>query len=514
MSSTNDRPVVALASEPGAGYPLTPPFDPGERYPELDRLRGGHPPISATPNRVFGLVRDALAAMGLDAERVGTADWNPLRDLVPQAGLVVVKPNLVLESPPSGYNAALVTHGSVVRALLTYVRLASAEVEILIGDVPLQGADFEQVVRENGLADTVRILIERGDARLSLHDLRRERAMVDSTGYIAELRKLPGDPRGYVEVDVGPESRLEGLAPHAFEAFAVSDYRPDSTVAAHAPGRHRYLIPKSVLTADLVVNVPKLKTHQKAGLTVAIKNLVGVNGDKARIPHFRVSAGRIAGDEYPPTYSRLWTLRSKLRSRLQGSSRVLFLIARQVWRMTKRFVLPKPAPRTETGPPAPGSGSATLVSGGAWYGNDTLWRALHDLNLILLFAATDGRIRTERQRKYLCVVDGIVAGEGDGPLLPIPRNDGIVLAAMDALATDFVAARYMGMDWRQIPTLARGLEAQPRWSAVRASIEDDGIEVRGDRVAAHGGAPPFLPPPGWIGRVERDLSDARARSVA
>ena len=499
------RPTVAVVAELGSVYPTLAPFDPSEHFPELDMLAGGHPPLSTEANVVFRQVRDALKTLGLDSEHVGSSNWNPLQSLVPKDGLVVLKPNLVLESPASGYNSALTTHGSVVRAMITYVRLAAPTVDILVGDVPLQGADFDQVVRENGLRATIDCLQSRGDSRLQLHDLRRERALVDDTGFIREIVQLPGDPRGYVEVDVAKHSRLEGLAAAEFESFAVADYRPDSTTSAHGVGHHRYLIPASVLEADLIVNLPKLKTHQKAGLTVAIKNLVGINGDKARIPHFRVGRGGAAGDEYPPQYSRLWTLRSKMRSRLQGSSKILFFAARQVWRGVKRFVMPKPTASTSSAH----AGASTLVSGGAWFGNDTLWRALHDLNLILLFSDRHGILTRSRQRRYLCVVDGVVAGEGDGPLNPIPRSDGVVLAGFDPLAVDLTAARWMSLDWTKIPTLAEAVRVGPPWTGV-TSGDDAGVDVRTPngtamRPARRG----FLPPPGWVGRVERGPENRR-----
>jgi hypothetical protein len=54
-----------------------------------------------------------------------------------------------------------------------------------------------------------------------------------------------------------------------------------------------------VLSADLVVNLPKLKTHKKTGVTLALKNLVGINGDKNWLPHHSQGSVEKGGDEYP-----------------------------------------------------------------------------------------------------------------------------------------------------------------------------------------------------------------------
>lgn len=491
-----DRPRVGFDSSPGLGYLRTPPFDPSETYPELVHLPGGHPPRSEQPNPAYALVRRTLAAFGLDRARFGTAEWNPLQSLVAADGRVVLKPNLVLEATRAGDSAdALVTHGSVVRVLVDYVRLAGgAGVDILIADVPLQGADFDRIVEQNGLRAMVDILTARGDRRLSLLDLRRERAIVDPSGFISQIVRLPGDPRGYQEVDVAAGSRLEGLPGEMFDGFAVTDYQQATTQIAHGPGRHVYLIPRSVLDASLFINVPKLKTHQKAGITVVMKNLVGVNGDKARIPHFR-RGGAGAGDEFPPDQAWLRALVSRTQRFLQRRSLVTYRGARTVWRTTRRLLISKNSPERV-------SGAQTLVGGGAWFGNDTLWRALHDLNLIILFADASGTLQTSRQRKYLCVVDGIVAGEGDGPLQPAARHDGVIVVGDDALAVDLLAAHYMGLDWRRIPLLADAVARRPAWTRVAAPLEDGGVEVVAPTEGVPSAPVPFLPPPGWRNHVE------------
>jgi uncharacterized protein (DUF362 family) len=485
-------PRVAMIRSPGISYPHAAPFDPSERYPELQRLPGGHPPLSAETNHVYTLVRRALAEFGLDATRFGTWEWNPFQGLVPPQGLVVLKPNLVLEATESGdAELALTTHASVIRVLVDYVRLAGgADVEILIGDVPLQGADFARIVQQNGLEAMVDVLAGRGDEYLLLRDLRRERAIVDATGFIQRLEQQPGDPRGYQEVDIGAVSRLDGLRADSFEGFAVTDYRQAYTQRAHSPGRHVYLLPRSVLAADLFINVPKLKTHQKAGITVAMKNLVGVNGDKSRIPHFRLGPN---GDEYPPDQMWLRGLVSRTQRALQGRSRFLYAGARSVWRGTRRHLIKRTREAA--------NGASTLVGGGAWFGNDTLWRALHDLNHIILFAGSDGMLHKSPQRRYLCIVDGIIAGEDDGPLCPVPRRDGIVLAGDDALAIDLVAAHYMGLDWNRIPLLADAVRRRPAWSRVEAPPDEHGIAIvpPGQPLRAERA---FVPPPGWRDEVE------------
>lgn len=491
-------PVIGLAGDGSVGtYPQQPPFDPAAAYPELARLPGGAATMGPA-NPVYALVREALAAAGYDRAHFGTAEWNPFGGLVPKAGLVVVKPNLVLESDiPGDGKWAVVTQGSVIRPLVDYIRLGGgADVEILIGDVPLQGADFDRVVNENGLRAMVEQLVARGDRRLSLVDLRREKAIVDENGFIARLERLSGDPRGYVEVDVGAQSRLEGLPAEHFEGFAVTDYRQGSTTRAHAPKRHVYLVPRSVLEASLIVNVPKLKTHQKAGLTVAIKNLVGINGDKARIPHFRAGGGDGVGDQYPPDRAWLRGLVARTQGALQGRSRVLYRAARKVWRSTRHLLI-------SAGTPERAAGAATLVGGGAWYGNDTLWRALHDLNHILRFSDVAGHLQSTPQRHYICVVDGVVGGEGDGPLFPVPRRAGVVLAGGDPLAIDLVAARFMGLDWQRIPSLADAVRHGVAWSAARNGVDEGGIRVATlDGGAPRWAEPAFLPPPGWVGHVE------------
>ncbi|SFB14023.1 hypothetical protein SAMN05216587_11543 [Selenomonas ruminantium] len=44
---------------------------------------------------------------------------------------------------------------------------------------------------------------------------------------------------------------------------------------------------------------------------------------------------------------------------------------------------------------------------GSWYGNDTIWRTIADLNHILYYANKEGKLQEKRQRKVLIVADMI-----------------------------------------------------------------------------------------------------------
>jgi len=71
-------------------------------------------------------------------------------------------------------------------------------------------------------------------------------------------------------------------------------------------------------------------------------------------------------------------------------------------------------------------------------------------------------------RPTLCVVDALIAGEGDGPIANLPRWCGCILASTDPVATDVAIARLMGRDWTKLG-FARA--AEERGLGVREPIE-------------------------------------------
>lgn len=482
---------------------VSPPFGPGKPYPELLALLGDA--ATAGPmNHVYAAVRDALRALGLDRERCDGPDWNPLGELVPRGGRVVLKPNFIRHWNPraSASVASLVTHGAVLRAAADYARLAvGVEGEVVLAEAPQHDCDWEQIAEIAGLPALARFCEEVLGCELPCIDLRRE-AVTYEGGVIASRRPLPGDPEGYRLIDLGERSAFHGsgLDPQRFRG---ADYDPGPTSEHHTGGRNEYLLSETVLRADLVVNLPKLKTHKKTGVTLALKNLVGINGDKNLLPHHCVGPVGRGGDEFP---GGRWLDRA--RSRATEWARVL--LAQGVGTRFVR-ILRRAESRVR---------GEDFIRSGNWHGNRTTWRMCLDLNRCFYYSDARGEhFDADRPvRRALTLMDGIVAGEGEGPLAPRDRPLGAVLAATDPVALDLVALRLMGFDWRRVPKVREAMARDTlRVTEVRQPAD---VEVWETQI--QGGTPvrralgeircerTFEPHPGWVGHIEQGADGARA----
>jgi uncharacterized protein (DUF362 family) len=473
---------------------LAPPWGPGVRYPELAALLGDP---EGPPNHVYAAVRAALRALGLDAERFGTTAWNPLGALAAPGSRIVLKPNFIRHWNPAeeGTVDSLITHGSVLRAVADYAQLAAGESGfVTVAEAPQHDCDFEEIRALTGLDAVVALHRERLGRRLEVIDLRRE-AVRYRDGVIVERRPLPGDPAGYRLVDLGARSAFEGsgLDPRRFRG---ADYDATPTTEHHSDGRHEYLLSETVLRAGLVVNLPKLKTHKKTGVTLALKNLVGINGDKNLLPHHCLGSAAEGGDEYPEAG---WLD----RARSLGTEVARGLLRRGVG--TRLVRAARRAERVARGD--------AFVRSGNWHGNRTTWRMCLDLNRCLYYGDADGQHwdAAEPVRRVLTLLDGVVAGEGEGPLAPDDRPLGALLASLDPVALDLVAVRLMGFDEERIPKLREAMRAETL-RITRARRPED-VEVyeaslpdappRPVSLDALASDAPFRPHPGWRGHLER-----------
>lgn len=487
-------PDVAIAQRMGAIYPVA-PFHPPERFPEFDGSWLGRGPFDSQ-NDVYRLVREALFRLvnGYDpvTQRVDVSTLRRLGDI----RSVVVKPNWVRQQ--NGAGECVTTHASVLRPVLDYLLLAfGSDSQITVADIPLQSSDIEQIWRETGV-DRLCEYYEAGRLPVRFMDFRKEKAVVGSSGFIERRQSLPGDPLGYVEVCVDGESYLEPVTSSRV-SFSVNDYEAGAATCHHRPGRHAYLIPRTVLAADLFVNVPKLKTHCKAGLTACMKNLIGINGEKGWIPHFRMGAPYDGGDEYPEYGSSIMAFKSRVRNALQGRHRLAYNAAHFVWKQSKAVW------ESQSG--------SHLTSGGAWPGNDTLWRSILDLVRVITCADESGRLMDSVQRSQLCVIDGIICGEGEGPLRPSPKPVGIIVSSSDPISADWAACHIAGFDWRKIPQLSQAVGLRDLWrhcpagpdafTASWAAVDPRTCCIR-DLPSVR-----FRAPSAWAGHIEQQVHQCR-----
>jgi hypothetical protein len=264
----------------------------------------------------------------------------------------------------------------------------------------------------------------------------------------------------------------------------------------HRGGRHEYLISKSAIDCDVFINLPKLKTHKKAGLTLSLKNLVGINGDKNYLPHHTEGDPSNGGDQFPGP--------SLLRSVERHGGRLARHIA-----MTLPRVGPRLLRTIRTSGLRVAGDTETVVRSGNWYGNDTTWRMALDLNACLLWGSSEGGFRPLHQRKpYLSFVDGIIAGEGSGPLNPDPAALGMVAFGENAANVDAACAWLVGFDPDRLPIIREAYRPHRFQIAERAWRD---VMVRSNRPDWNGRIADIPLDPscrlrphfGWTGAVER-----------
>jgi uncharacterized protein (DUF362 family) len=76
-------------------------------------------------------------------------------------------------------------------------------------------------------------------------------------------------------------------------------------------------------------------------------------------------------------------------------------------------------------------------------------------------------------KPQLAIVDGVVAMEGDGPIMGRPRHLGLVAMGRDLVAVDATCARIIGLDPEKLTYLHTA-------SAFLGNVAEDRIAQRGD----------------------------------
>lgn len=479
-------------------YNQEPPFHPGTRFSELPFSE-----VSTSPNGPYALLRQLFVSLGFHAEGRGTNHWNPLGHLIRRGQTVLLKPNFVLSFNSSGEDLfAVITHPSILRALVDYVYIAlEGEGRIVIADVPQMDCDWDELMRAQRLDSIQEFYASRFGFPVETYDLRNF-AVIDrhQPAFIQNRKDLPGDPAGSVIINLGQRSHFYGLPS---QGYYGADYNRRETIAHHHGETHEYCVSKTMLSADVFLSIPKMKTHKKVGVTLNLKGLVGMNTNKNYLIHYRLGTPKEGGDQLPDhekqadrivVKAQRWAY-DKLLARRSKSADLLYCAARNTYRaLLKPFVHV--------------SNETLLFDAGNWHGNDSAWRMTADLAKVLFFADKDGRLHETPQRKMFCVVDGIVGGDRLGPLEPTARPNGCLVAGMHPMAVDVVTTRLMGFDPRKIRQF--DIISDFSWDFGLNSISE--IEVRSENRSMNGTdffassrRDPhfsFVPHPGWVGQVE------------
>lgn len=490
-------PCVAAVRSRTTRYASTSPFHPSKHFPESP-----FPERATEENPAYDLVREAFISLGWDSANLGSPGWNPLGWLVKPGNMVLLKPNLVVDKHPRDPEGLTytITQGSLIRAVADYVAIAlKGSGSIVVADAPQTDSSFADIAFNLGLRELESFFRAQG-VDFSVLDLRAEEWR-NAGGVIVERTTLAGDPRGYSVVDIGEHSAFYG---HAGEGrYYGADYDTTFVNRQHSGRTHKYKIANTALECDVFINLPKLKTHKKGGLTCSLKNLVGINGDKNYLPHHTVGSPSEGGDQFP---------RKKLRSRLEHAvaSRLRKLALSVPWLGTRLLRLAR-----LVGPIVVGTNRQAVRSGN-WYGNDTTWRMTLDMNRVLLFWNQAKRTvdAAGPRKRYLSVVDAIVAGEGNGPMDPDPREFGVVVVGTNPAEVDAAAAILMGFDPEAAPTIREAFRKHPlpitvgSWKDITVHSNVPGWNGRLDAIE-NVAAPPFRPHFGWTGRIERGRGEVR-----
>jgi hypothetical protein len=134
-----------------------------------------------------------------------------------------------------------------------------------------------------------------------------------------------------------------------------------------------------------------------------------------------------------------------------------------------------------------------------------------DLNKLILYGNADGTLRAgiaKNRKRHYVIADGIIAGEGRGPINPDPVAAGVLVFGVHPASVDAACAYLMGYDPERIPIVRQAFRctdyplAEWGWRDVRLLSNrpewNDLLPDIADEATFH-----FEPHFGWKGYIER-----------
>ena len=439
MCYNNFDNTVSVNFNPQAVYPSSLyGFSPDIAYPEYPFGAD----ISDQKNDVYEMIRESFRMLGMDSSKYGTPQWSPMSEIIQPGDTVLLKPNMVLHENQIKENGldCLITHPSLVRAMVDYVLIAlKGTGKIIVADAPMQSCEFDLMKQNSGYNEMLKFY-NKHQVDIEFIDLRNLVTKYENGVLVKQAVETHNEN---IVVDLGNNSYHSDVSKTRAKRYRITNYDPTIMSEHHNAVKNEYLIAKKILSADVIINMPKPKTHRKAGVTIALKNLVGINTNKEWLPHHTKGSKKSRlGDEYlisskfRSLHAYFLDVYNYFHARNENSfaTRISKSILNYFWKNAKYY-------------------NYDSFSEGSWYGNDTIWRTILDLNQILRYVDNEGNLHDKQQRKVFNVADMIISGEAEGPLLPKPKNVGIIAMACNSVCMDEVIAALMGIDINYIPTI-------------------------------------------------------------
>jgi uncharacterized protein (DUF362 family) len=354
----------------------------------------GKPKVSVVKAKKYGEETEKAIEQAVDL--IGG-----IKETIHRGDIVLVKPNMV--HPQTG-ESGHVTHWSLVKKLIEMCHAAGAS-RIIVGDGSADGNTLE-AFETSGLKKVV-------------DDF-------NSSGVSVELVDLNHDKNpetgDFDAVDVGKD----GSNPN-----------------------HIYRVAHSVLVADAIVSVPKIKSHNGTGITISLKNMIGT------------APGGYYG--FPKKKGHIEALPHSSSSYDYGNISTKNMLAKY----------------------------------------DIIWRTIIDLNMIARGRYPD----SPKKRDIINVVDGVVAGSYNYRSTEIaiwdPVEVGVIVAGFDSVAVDTVCSRIMCYRPERIPLLAN--------AAKNGLGNIDSIEIIGEKIESVKNYVP--PADVWLSIVDKRMPSLWPRLV-
>ncbi len=402
-------------------------------------------------------------------------DGKPFEGVIYEDQVVLLKPNWVVETKNINEELCLITHHNFILAVLEMVLVRKPK-RVIIADAPIQRCKWDKLHPKH-FFEKINKLSREFNIPIVVKDYRC--VILEKNGN--SIKRICNSSSDSVIFDLGHNSLLEPISLKNGGNFRVNCYDHKKLSKFHRKGVHKYCISKDIFDCDVILTLPKVKTHQKVGLTNALKILVGVNGNKDYLPHHRVGGVDNGGDCYPG--KNFFRRFAECFLDLANINRDRFMyypyakLSKYCWRL------------------APSDAYSSLTAG--WYGNDTTWRMVLDINRIVEFGLCDGTISKNSERKIYSLCDGIIGGHGNGPLNPVPLPLGFISFSDDSFLTDLAFSILFNFNFLNIPLLKSHIEED--------SIKDYDILLNG-KLAKLNILKEYSisakPPPGWLRYIE------------